>query len=519
MIIMVMASGRLFFMISDFLRRRGLFRTADCLSGELEMDTAAAFLGLSQQIPGLMHSPAGFLAEWFAVFWELYAAHQTLKPTPTGNAKVASPPPPVMVPEQEAANKKLLLQRLMASVGLGNQEFAVLTADEKRLVNHLLSRYSPPANASMLSTSGASPNVKRLRTMVPPPERKPSVSSNIQTGGHLANLTSGTEPRPRSNSISSSSGQSPAFDGFHHVHSHPHHGSHQRISSNLIMSPDELMASLVQPQTTFNPSSLPELPGTGNSSSSKDSPLLSDLLRVKAQWGPFADKPSCLAYSGEQQLLAVGFRSGTVHILDPEGVKLPIELPHLHAQCTTQVRWRGAKLAAASLDKSVKLVDFGTSALSVFAVHTLNGHQAPVYAVEFVDDHSLCSCDGDGVLITWSLKDFTFRQTSVCLFSHSLLVEEYMSRVCNSCRRTEWSVPDRSSCCAPTICALAMETRLSASMPRRATSSRQSTLGSARASAFCRPCIETLCSWAPQRLSASLPSLTTGGGGGRRARR
>ena len=361
-------------MISDFLRRRSLNKTADMLGMELEMDLNHAFMGLSHQLPVLLRSPVGFLADWFVVFWELFisrnlrqkqAAPSSTTPSPNPQANLSPPNmgmPYIRTSDQEASVKKLLLQRLMGSMGMGNRDISTLSPDERRWLSHLMQRYS---SAHVLPPLPLSPT---LSNSPPPPMNYGQQQQQQQMRPPVGNHNM---KRPKKEGVKRDRGES--------------------IDDFLIpgaLSPDELMASLVQGNSVQQPTVEP--------AASCDLVFRKELMALN-------EKLSCCAYSADGGELAVGLRNGNLISMR----EAACNAEGYHAGPITQLRWyKQSMLASASLDRCVKIRH---TSEGVNRIQTFTGHNAPVYSIEFINRSTLASSDGDGVIKFWNID------TSECL--------------------------------------------------------------------------------------------------------
>lgn len=317
---------------------------------ELEMDLTHAFVGMSHQLPMLLHSPVGFLADWFVVFWELFLARNLKSKPPTNNVGSTSAIPYIRTAEQEAMVRKALLQKLMASVGMGNREISTLSTEERRWLSHLMQRYS--------STHHIPPNPLPL---------SPALSNSPPPPIAYSQQTQKQQPVKRPKKEDVKRGEESIDEYFINPHA---------------LNPDELMASLVQGQTHSNANPVSVT-------------AVCDLM-FKKEIAAFPEKLSCFSYAGVGCDLAIGLRNGDISM---EG-STTRNFPTHHSLSIMQVRWyKQSMLASASLDKSVKLLHLKDD----FRSQNFVGHNAPVYSVEFISRSILVSSDGDGHIKFWNI--------------------------------------------------------------------------------------------------------------------
>lgn len=340
--------------ISDYLRRRGLAQTANFLSSEAQIDTISGFLSLGQQIPGLMSSPGGFLAEWFVIFWDLYINWITrqnyqlnlggINQQKTGNFGGGN------------GKENNIMARLMAAIGLNpNRDVSTLSADETRQINSLLNRYGNNQQQQPTqfgNQQGKRRNTDELDTFMRYP-KTPNVGPQIPQKP-ITSLNYG-----------GSVGKKPKII----------------IHENTIFNPDDLMASLVQGNDT-------------------KTPPMSEPLTLKSEWGPFEDKATACCVL--EDLLLVGFRNGTLVIFDIMNNKL-VKREKIHMQAITQMKVHSrASIVAGSLDKTVKLISLQDRG-NTLKIEELYSHDGPVYSVEIIPNRDvIVSSDGDGIVKFWN---------------------------------------------------------------------------------------------------------------------
>jgi hypothetical protein len=341
--------------ISDYLRRRGLAQSANFLSSEAQIDTISGFLSLGQQIPGLMSSPGGFLAEWFVIFWDLYINRITRQNHQINLAGLS---------QQKNGNlgggkENNIMTRLMAAIGINpNRDASTLSLEENRQLNSLMNRYGNIQHLQSAQFVNQQTTKRRNPDEIETAMRYPKIP-NI---GQNQSITQ--KPITSLHTSSSSLGKNP------------------KIQENPIFNPDDLMASLVQGNDTKTPST-------------------TEQLTLKSEWGPFEDKATTCCVL--EDLLLVGFRNGTLAIFDITNNKL-VKREKIHIQAITQIKVHSrSTIIAGSLDKTVKLISLHDRG-NTLKVEELYSHGGPVYSVEIIPGRDvIVSSDGDGVVKFWSL--------------------------------------------------------------------------------------------------------------------
>ena len=172
-----------------------------------------------------------------------------------------------------------------------------------------------------------------------------------------------------------------------------------------------------------------EGPGTGSSQSSSPPLTLREIMQLGDHGG---GKAVTCSFSADGLLLASGGHDRKVRLWriladdseDPQVIPLGI-LPLEHAASITQVRFSpvGAIrfLATCSFDKTVHVWNLGRDGLLLQGTESLPTrpcaifaeHQAAVFSVDFLPTtpdgvtaaDTICSCDSDGVLMTWKFGE------------------------------------------------------------------------------------------------------------------
>lgn len=428
-----------------------------------------SFMQATTHIPALTQTQAGFLADWFTVFWDLYInrlshrrQHST-NPTPTSNNN---------------QDKRQLIQRFMSVIGLGNRDPATLSEEERQFLMSMVQRYSsqPLAVPSPnLGVIGGNPNPPKR----PRPDGAPTGVSMPGQHHHGPIGTFTPQFPPNSSSTSSTPLSPPQLIHTPSLHNPPSIQSlpsdpaaMDRMMANMLSSviggtldpmtlpmyqnngqrPPQQTRSVSQPPVKANshPTNLsPNINSRPSSTTDNPNSLYSpDFGSVLNMITPLSLTPPPQPFMDEMESIMLssgGSLKGDKQEYRLELVRKLYTSP-TGAKVTAIAEWnqfllvgtKDGRLSMVQLSDGQEMVSIQPHSMAIAKIEPFNdhiwscghdrliigyqyrsgklveicrltAHPSPIHSIACLSEHRLVSCDSEGHILLWKYSDGTLK--------------------------------------------------------------------------------------------------------------